>query len=102
MNLQREQEKLQKLKARIEAHKKRQGRFRHELSQSKRKLRTRQLIQAGSLFEKTGILGQYDENFILGYLYASCEAYENVQLRIVYQQIGESLKEGNDEQEQPG
>lgn len=94
MDLQQKKERLEKLREKIRWHKKKEQQFMHELSKKQKQKRTRQLILAGSLFEKAGILGKYDDDlpFILGYLYSSSEFYEKDESRSRFQKLGQSLE----------
>lgn len=95
MKLQQKKERLQKLKEKIVLQKKKERQIEHELHRKQRQKRTRQLINAGLLFEQAGILGKYDadKEFILGLLYLSSEFYKNDDMKELYKKIGQTLKE---------
>jgi hypothetical protein len=100
LDLQQKKDQLQKLKEKISLQKKKERQLIHELSQKERRKRTRELIIAGSLFERAGILGKYDldQEFILGYLYLSSEFYENTNKKTKFREIGTKLLNKNDEE----
>jgi hypothetical protein len=61
MKIDDKKQQLLFLKNRIDLHKKKDARLRHEISVVNRKLYVKKLINDGKVFEKAGILEIYDE-----------------------------------------